>query len=406
MPRQVRIEFPGAMYHVMARGDRREAIVRDDEDRRTFVRTLGQACERAGLRVHGWVLMTNHCHLLLETPEGNLSRGMGWMQNAFTRRLNTRHRLWGHVFGDRYKAIVVEPGNCYWAVLDYIHLNPVRAGMVTRGEGLESYLWSSLPGYGQEPGQRTGWLETGLGLQVAGCEDGTAGRRRFLEVLEERIDWEQPGRAGVEFRKGEGEPEVALRTALRRGWFFGGQAFREKLLGLVGGRLGQGELRRSDGYSGKEVREHGEQRAERLLAAGLQVLGVDAEGLRGARCNDWRKGLLAGALQAETTVKLDPPWPAGPGSIIWDGLRAHWSKEVRAYVETLGGAIDLEQLPAYAPELNPVEYLWGHIKQHELANLCPKDLHELSSAALKALFKAKRTKFYIRAFWIQAELPL
>jgi transposase len=95
-----------------------------------------------------------------------------------------------------------------------------------------------------------------------------------------------------------------------------------------------------------------------------------------------------------------------PITIIWDGLRAHWSKEVRAYVATLKGQIELEQLPAYAPELNPVEYLWGHIKQHELANLCPKDLHELSSAALKALFKAKRTKSYIRAFWVQADLPL
>lgn len=94
-----------------------------------------------------------------------------------------------------------------------------------------------------------------------------------------------------------------------------------------------------------------------------------------------------------------------PLTIVWDGLRAHWSKEVREYVEGLNGSIVLEQLPAYAPELNPVEYLWGHIKQHELANLCPKDLQELSGAALKALFKAKRTKSYIRAFWVQTELP-
>src|SRR5882724_10821060 len=97
MPRQVRIEFPGAMYHVMARGDRREAIAQGDEDRRTFMRTLGEACERTGFLVHAYVLMTNHYHLLLETTEGNLSRGMGWLQNAFTRRINTRHRLWGHV---------------------------------------------------------------------------------------------------------------------------------------------------------------------------------------------------------------------------------------------------------------------------------------------------------------------
>ena len=144
MPRQVRIEFAGAMYHVMARGDRREPIVQDDEDRSTFVRTLGEASERAGFRVHAYVLMSNHYHLLLETKEANLSQGMGWLQNAFTRRINTRHKLWGHVFGGRYKAILVEPGNCFWALLDYIHLNPVRAGLLQEGDGLESYRWSSL----------------------------------------------------------------------------------------------------------------------------------------------------------------------------------------------------------------------------------------------------------------------
>lgn len=94
-----------------------------------------------------------------------------------------------------------------------------------------------------------------------------------------------------------------------------------------------------------------------------------------------------------------------PLTVVWDGLRAHWSKEVRGFVDGLEGAIVLEQLPAYAPELNPVEYLWGHLKQHELPNLCPKDLAELDAKARAALFKAKRTKRYIRAFWAQAELP-
>ena len=160
MPRQVRIEFAGAMYHVMARGDRREPIVQDDEDRSTFVRTLGEASERAGFRVHAYVLMSNHYHVLLETKEPNLSQGMGWLQNAFTRRINTRHKLWGHVFGGRYKAILVEPGNCFWALLDYIHLNPVRAGLLQEGDSLESYWWSSLRPYIAVPKMRPSWLET------------------------------------------------------------------------------------------------------------------------------------------------------------------------------------------------------------------------------------------------------
>lgn len=92
--------------------------------------------------------------------------------------------------------------------------------------------------------------------------------------------------------------------------------------------------------------------------------------------------------------------------IVWDGLGAHWSREVSNHIESLAGRVVVERLPAYAPELNPVEYLWAQLKQHEMANLSPKDLTELSAAARKALRKVKRSPRYIRAFWIQAELPL
>ncbi len=131
------------------------------------MRTLGEASVRAGFRVHAYALMSNHYHWLLETPKANLSRGMGWMQNAFTRQVNTRHRLWGHVFGGSYKSILVEPGNCFWALLDYIHLNPVRAGMIREAEGLESYPWSSVSGY-HTAGQK---------VRVAGNGDGLGGLR-------------------------------------------------------------------------------------------------------------------------------------------------------------------------------------------------------------------------------------
>lgn len=102
MPRQLRIEMAGGMYHVMARGDRREPIFHGDEDRELFLRTLGEACGRCGWRVHAWVLMSNHYHLLLETPRPNLVAGMSWLQNTFTIRFNRRHRLSGHLFGGRY----------------------------------------------------------------------------------------------------------------------------------------------------------------------------------------------------------------------------------------------------------------------------------------------------------------
>ena len=143
----------------MARGNRRERIFRDEADRRLFYQTLGEACERTGWRVHAWVLMSNHYHLMVETPEANLVAGMRWLQNTYTRRHNCRHRLWGRLFGDRYKAILSEGGSGYYycSLMDYIHLNPVRAGLVRseagrkcaglcleqRGEGLRRAARSS-----------------------------------------------------------------------------------------------------------------------------------------------------------------------------------------------------------------------------------------------------------------------
>ena len=91
--------------------------------------------------------------------------------------------------------------------------------------------------------------------------------------------------------------------------------------------------------------------------------------------------------------------------VVWDGLRGHWSRAVQEHIASLKGRVVLEQLPAYAPELNPVEYLWAQIKQHEMANFTAKDLAELSAMARKAIRKIRRAPRYVRAFWIQSELP-
>jgi REP-associated tyrosine transposase len=303
MARAVRLEFAGACYHVMARGDRREAIVRDDADRATFVRTLAEASERSGFRVHAFVLMSNHYHLLLETGQANLSRGMGWLQNAFTRRINARHGLWGHLFGGRYKAILVEPGNCFWALLDYIHLNPVRVGVVAEKDGLESYVWSSLPHYLGPARKRPPWLETATGFQVCGCDDTASGRREFLGLLEKRVDWRSPRLAGTIFPEGEGRPQLAVYSSLRRGWLFGSERFREKLLKMLARR--PTPIEKANGYHGPQLNDYAEKRAQALLRAGLEYFGTDLATLRRARKGDWRKGLIAAIIQKETTVRLD-----------------------------------------------------------------------------------------------------
>ena len=303
MARAVRVEFEGAFYHVMARGDRREAIVRDDPDRETFVRTLAEASERSGFRVHAFVLMTNRYHLLLETPQANLSRGMGWLQNAFTRRINTRHRLWGHLFGGRYKAILAEPGNCFWALLDYIHLNPVRAGIVREKEGIESYAWSSLPHYLGPPRSRPPWMETATGFEVCGCADTASGRREFLSLLERRVDWRSPRLAGTSFAESDGKPELAVYSSLRRGWFFGSEKFREKLLRMLAKRPAR--IEKANGYYGPQLNDYSEKRARGLIRAALEHFRTDLATLRRARKGDRRKGLLAAMIQKETTMRLD-----------------------------------------------------------------------------------------------------
>ena len=101
MARSVRVQYAGAVYHVMCRGDRREEIFRDDADRRMFLETLGEACGRSGFRVHAYELMPNHYHLLVETPEPNLVDGMRWFQGTYTQRFNSRHRVSGHLFQGR-----------------------------------------------------------------------------------------------------------------------------------------------------------------------------------------------------------------------------------------------------------------------------------------------------------------
>jgi len=302
MARSVRIEYPGAFYHVMARGNCRQAIFKDEEDRLRFVQTLGEACSMTGWRVHAWVLLSNHYHLMLETPEANLVAGMQWLQNTLTRRFNVRHRAWGRVFGDRYKAVLVEGGQRFYyeTLMDYIHLNPVRARLVrvAKGESILDYRWSSLTmGYAVPPRKRASWLAATEGLEVFGFADTTAGRRRMVERLERRALEEGNARAGVVAVS----DEVDARTShLRRGWYWGSQSFAEKMLKLAEKTLGR---TRSRAYRGVAVRQaHGLERAEQWLREGLAAAGLKEEELTATRGSDPRKIALAQLLWRRTTV--------------------------------------------------------------------------------------------------------
>jgi REP element-mobilizing transposase RayT len=289
MPRKARVEFPGAVYHLLDRGDRREAIFRDDADREQFLATLGQACGRTGWRVHAFVLMTNHYHLLVETPQPNLVAGMRWFQTTYTVRFNRRHRLSGHLFQGRYKSVVVDPEERgYFAILsDYIHLNPVRARMISLQERLFDYRWSSYRFFAAKAG-RPAWFELQRVLGELDLEDTVLGRRLYAERMRQRALEELEGNNADEHEK------------LRRGWCLGGASFRERVLGMI-------EAAGEKFSKAKEVdasikRSHGEEEAGRLLRRGMEHFGLEEMELKAIKRNDARKLAIAQLIRTRTSV--------------------------------------------------------------------------------------------------------
>jgi REP element-mobilizing transposase RayT len=140
MTRPLRLEFPGALYHVTARGDRKNAIYCDDIDRMAWLRILARVCERHNFLVHSFCQMNNHYHILIETREANLSHGMRQLNGTYTQHFNRRHDLVGHLFQGRYKAILVQKESYLLEVARYVVLNPVRAKLVCLPD---EWQWSS-----------------------------------------------------------------------------------------------------------------------------------------------------------------------------------------------------------------------------------------------------------------------
>jgi len=154
MARPLRIEFAGALYHVISRGNERRDIVRDDADRARRLDWLRRTVEIYGWRLHAFVLMTNHEHLFVETPEANLAAGMHYYNGSYTGYFNRRHRRCGHLFQGRYGGHLIENEGHFLEVSRYLHLNPVRAGMVERPD---DWPWSSCQGY-LRAGKRLEWV--------------------------------------------------------------------------------------------------------------------------------------------------------------------------------------------------------------------------------------------------------
>lgn len=205
MARQWRIEFPGALYHVLSRGNNRQNIFLSDDDRKLFLNLIGELSERFRIELYAYVLMDNHYHLLLKTMENNLSKSMQWFGTTYTRKFNLKNRVVGHLFQGRFKSIIVENDAYLLQLSCYIHRNPLRAGLVNR---LSDFRWSSYRCYAY--GKKTPvWLNTG---HILNQLSGKTPQRIYREKVQNYSD-EQP----------------SIWENVRHGLIFGSQTFIDQI---------------------------------------------------------------------------------------------------------------------------------------------------------------------------------
>jgi len=224
MARPLRIEYEGAVYHVTSRGNARADIYLSDSDREMFLDVLAHVVERFGWVCHAYCLMSNHYHLLIETPQANLSRGMRQLNGMYTQRFNRAHQRVGHVFQGRFKAIVVDKDAYLLELSRYIVLNPVAAGMVKR---VEDWRWSSYTataGLVKPPD----FLDATWLLSQFGGAPKAARKtyRQFVEKADKVMPWDDLNgpdvlgddafRSALEQRKGEVNQDVPKRKQVLR----------------------------------------------------------------------------------------------------------------------------------------------------------------------------------------------
>jgi REP element-mobilizing transposase RayT len=251
-------------------------------------------CARTGMLIHSYVLMSNHYHLLLETPEPNLVAGMKWFQGTCTQRFNARHRMSGHLFQGRYKAMPIEAEQPeYFRIAsEYIHLNPARAGLLEAAKpDLLAYAWSSFPRFAQQA-ELPDWLRRERVFASEELPDEGAGsRRRYRAWMARRtrevLAVEDPGGQASEWRQ------------LQRGWYLGSESFRDRLMDRAAGVV-TGRQRAS--YRAEGLRQHDEREAQRLLAAALTQLGLSLPAVAALKKTDARKQALAWLIKSRTVV--------------------------------------------------------------------------------------------------------
>jgi putative transposase len=282
MARSLRVEYPGVVYHVLNRGNYRKPVFGTPETRDAFERCLFQACQRCAWRLYAYVTLSNHYHIALETPEGNLTVGMQWLQSTFANRFNRAHKAHGHLFQGRFRSLVVERDEYLGPLIHYIHLNPVRAGLVTT-EKMESYRWSSF-WYLNNKRKRKDCMELGLGLYYAGkLADTSRGHRLYRDYLA--------------CLQGDASMVRQLQFAkMCRGWALGCKEFKQELVErhLPVGAAGHLE--------GADLQEANQIRWETMIGACMKALGKTEDDVQSDKKAARWKVMIAYFMRERTSV--------------------------------------------------------------------------------------------------------
>jgi putative transposase len=264
--RRLRIQYPGAIYHVINRGNYRRDVFETADKAAAFERCLFETAQRMGWHLYAYALMRNHYHLAIVTPEPNLVEGMHWLQSTFATRFNRFRQERGHLFQGRYQSLLIEPGATLLRVIDYIHLNPVRAGIVP-AERVAEFRWGSLRRFVR--GDRPSCLHVSNWLTEAGLTDSAEGWSTYQRELQ--LLSASPAR----------QQELGFDD-ISRGWAIGTQGWRNAL---------------AKKYS------------HRALAPGLEA--QELKELKAANCEAALCELLLGAGRTTTDAAEDlksAPW--------------------------------------------------------------------------------------------------
>ncbi len=306
MARRPRVQFKGAIYHVINRGNYRRDVFESAGAAMAFEQCLFEACEQAGWRLYAYAIMRNHFHLAVETPRANLVEGMHWLQSTFAVRFNRLRDERGHLFQSRYKAILVEPGPHLARVVNYIHLNPQRAGIVSL-DLLAQFRWSSYRRFLR--GDRPPFLECGPWLRELGLTDSAVGWKGYLEYLQWlAADNEEQRRQAFD--------------SMSKGWAIGDEVWRASMADRFAGDLAPGTLQGTDNDELRSARWSAE--LDQLLAKARRSRADLATAAKG---EPWKVAL---ALKLKRKTMAPNAWIARTMAMGTPGsLSVHLSGERR-----------------------------------------------------------------------------